>query len=196
MRALILLDDTAGGFNYSPGDRYSRSASNSCYSMGIEVRYLKIVGAGAGTSPTTAELAVRVVDMGIDMIILPALNSNNRVAWGTYSAAIATLGVPMFALCTRDANNTYTFGLASTSANFAGDTATTAGPAVIDRTGGTVYTYAQRKLLSTSLVAPIAVYPLISGTGAAVLARSAWKWTPNGTNFVYYHSLLTGRDCN
>ena len=182
MKALALLDSSQ--FT-TPGEFRVKAVTNALYSMGFDVDFYTSIS--VGQSPTVSDLDALIVAGGYSCLVVTNYTGSSRGYYDQYMNG--TMSVPVF-VCGVVTN----LGLNGVTTTYY-DNAAVFAQAEIVKTGGIIYTNTRRHQLSNE-TAPAQTVALVRGTGAESPAVTAWKWTPDGINWVYYtnsvgiHNLL------
>ena len=167
----ISTDDT-------PGDFPVAYVANACYSMEIEVHFQKI----DNVNPTVDEMNSLITQLGIDVVIFPTMTGFTRVPLIRF--VDGSLNVPVIVnqlQTTLNVRGIIGYGSNGSTAVFS--------EATLVRSGEKVMTNSRSYNLSSE-TAPAESIPLIVGGGTASLSTdvTAWRYTPDGNNYVYYSS--------
>lgn len=177
MRALIIVDTVVPAGNASVAQ-----VENAMASMGIKTQ---LMFAGA-VNPTVAMIN-RMDD--IDLVVLPFIQSGNFFNLQRFFNGTVTKPV----LWGGNLSNTPELKGVESGAQYGGAQKYLA-KFSDDNTG---YVHNQYWLaLNTALVAPAASYPILEATsdlGSGKRLVCAWKYTPDGVNFVYHHREANSR---
>ena len=174
MKAMVMLDTVQFP---DAGDYRTRGVVNALISMGIETEFH--VAQSAGQDPTATDLNSLIAAQNCDMLVIPYYTGTNRGYHDNYlNGDIIT--VPVF-VCGVVTN----LGLNGASGYY--DTSATFAQAEIVSTGGAIYTNTRRHALATE-TAPAESAPIVRGTGADAAGVTVWRYTPDGSKYVYYSS--------
>ena len=183
MRALILCDAT---LNTGPAQLNVRVAANACYSVGIKVEYLGVTT----TSPSVASLNSAAFG-DIDLVIIPSLTS---AVLATYSRFYdGTVEKPVFVLSKNTINSTFkgvvTNSYADSGVHWYSTTVTATGSPIV---------VVSRRAILVAQTGPAESIALMDGgdvgTTSGGNAIAAWRYTPDGVNYVFYSATDFGSD--